>query len=173
MPDYDFKVILLGDPSTEKEEFVKRYTSRIFREDYKLTVGVDFYITDQEFRGKIVRLQIWSFVGEERFRRFLHQYCKGANGAIIMYDITNRLSLKHLPDWIQIIREHARNTPILLVGNNLDLEKSREVPKEEGILTAKKYNLSMCVELSSKTGQNVEKTFAILTKILIDRLKPI
>jgi len=170
MASYDLtlKVLLLGDPSTGKEDFVNRYISRIFQEDLNLTVGVDFYTKDQEFRGKIVKLQIWNFGREPRFRFLLHQYCKGANGAIIMYDITNRLSLNNLPDWTKVIREHAGDIPILLVGNKLDLEKSRSVPKEEGILTAKKYNLSACVELSSKTGQNVEKTFAMLTKILID-----
>lgn len=49
----------------------------------------------------------------------------------------------------------------------LDLKKSRKVPKEEGILTAKKYNLSACVELSSKTGQNVEKIFKDLTRLIL------
>ena len=170
MASYDLtlKVLLLGDPSTGKEEFVNRYISAFFLEDLNLTVGVDFYSKTQEFRGKKVKLHIWNFGGQPRFRFLLHQYCKGANGAIIMYDITNRLSLNHLPDWTQIIREHAGDIPILLVGNNLDLEKYRSVSKEEGILIAKKYNLSACVELSSKTGQNVEKTFAMLTKILID-----
>jgi len=175
MASYDLilKVLLLGDPSTGKDEFVNRYISGLFQMETSLTIGVDFYSKTQEFRGKKVKLWIWNFGGQKRFRFFLHQYCKGANGAIIMYDITNRLSLNHLPDWTQIIREHAGDIPILLVGNKLDLEKPRKVPKEEGILTAKKYNLSACVELSSKTGQNVEKTFAILTKILIDYYKPI
>ena len=170
MANYDLtlKVLLLGDPSTGKEDFVNRYISGIFQDDLNLTVGVDFYSKTQLFRGKKVKLHIWNFGAQPRFRFLLHQYCKGANGAIILYDITNRLSLKRLPDWTQIIRENAGDIPILLVGNKLDLEKSRKVPKEEGILTARKYNLSACVELSTKTGQNVEKTFTILTKILIE-----
>jgi len=166
--DLNFKVLLLGAPSTGKEEFINRYISGYFLEDISLTVGVDFHSKIQEFRGKNVQLQIWNFGVEPRFKFLLHQYCKGAQGAIIMYDITNLKSLDHLPDWTQIIREHAGNIPILLVGNNLDLEKSREVSKEEGILIAKKHNLSGCVELSSKTGKNVERTFEILTEILIE-----
>lgn len=170
MANYDLslKVLLLGDPSTGKEEFANRYISKFFIEDMNLTVGVDFYSKIQEFRGKKVQLQIWNFGSQKRFRFLLHQYCKGANGAIVMYDITKIKSLDNLPDWTQFIREHAGAIPILLVGNKLDLEKSREVSKEEGILTAKKYNLSGCVEMSSKTGQNIEKTFEILTKLLIE-----
>ncbi|NVM17219.1 MAG: GTP-binding protein [Candidatus Lokiarchaeota archaeon] len=168
--DYNLKVLLLGDPSTGKEDFVNRYISRIFQEDLNLPVGVDFYTKDQKFEGKIVKLQIWNFGGEPRFRFLIHQYCKGANGAIIMYDITNLKSLDNIPEWTQIIREHAGDIPILLVGNKLDLEKSRVVSKEEVVLIAKKYNLAAWVELSSKTGQNVEKTFATLTKILIRQI---
>ena len=159
---------MLGDPSTGKEEFVNRYISKFFIEDMNSTVGIDFYSKTQEFRGKEVQLQIWNFGGQERFKFLLQKYCKGANGVIIMYDITNLKSLDHLPDWTQIIREHAGAIPILLAGNKLNLEKSRKISKEEGILTAKKYDLSGCVELSSKTGQNVENTFEILTKVIIE-----
>ncbi|NVM43766.1 MAG: GTP-binding protein [Candidatus Lokiarchaeota archaeon] len=166
--DLNFKVLLLGDPSTGKEEFINRYISEIIHDDLNLTIGVDLYSKIQEFRGKKIQLQIWNFGNQERFKFLLHQYCRGANGAIVMYDITNLKSLDHLPDWTQIIREHAGAIPILLAGNKLDLEKSRKVSKEEGILLAKKYNLSGCVELSSKTGQNVEETFELLTKILIE-----
>ena len=166
--NYILNVLLFGDPSTGKEEFVNRYISKFFLEDNIPTVGVDFYSKIQDFRGKKVQLQIWSFGSQERFRFLLYQYCKCADGTIIMYDITNRLSLKNLPERIQIIREHAGDIPILLVGNKLDLEKSRKVSKEKAIFTTKKYNLSGCVEISSKTRQNVEKTFELLTKILIE-----
>ena len=167
--DYTFKVLLLGDPSSGKEELVNHYISGFFLDDLKLTIGVDFYSKTQEFRGKKVKLQIWDFGDEERFRFLLHQYCKGKDAAMIMYDITNRQSLDHLPEWTQIIREHSGDIPIMLIGNKLDLEKSREVSRDEGILTAKKYNLSAYIEISSKTGKNVEKAFEVITEILIER----
>lgn len=166
--DYTFRVLLLGDPSSGKDEFFNRYLSRFFLEDLGRTIGVDFGFETQEFRGKKVKLQIWNYKVENRFRFILPQICSSANGVIIMYDITSLKSLDHLPDWTQIIRKQAGDIPVLLVGNNLDLEKYREIPKEEGILTTKKHNLSACVELSSKTGKNVENTFAILTKILME-----
>ena len=169
--DFTFRVLLLGDLSTGKEELVDNYTSPYFIDDTKLTIGVDFYSKTQEFRGKKVKLQFWDFGGEERFRFLLHQYCKGKNAAMIMYDITNRLSLDRLPDWTQIIREHAGDIPIMLIGNKLDLEKLRSVTKEDGISIAKKYNLSAYMEMSSKTGQNVEKAFEVITEILFERYK--
>ena len=50
-----------------------------------------------------------------------------------------------------------------------NLEKFRAVSRKEGILAAKKYNLSSFVELSSKTGQNVDKAFEVMTETLIER----
>ena len=167
--DYTYKVMLLGDASVGKTSLTLRYISVFFLEDLKLTIGVDFYSKTTDFNGKKVKLQIWDFGGEERFRFLLSQYCKGANGAFFLYDITKSITLDHLPDWTQIIREHSGDIPIMLVGSKLDLEEFRAVPRDEGITSAKKYNLSTFVELSSKTGQNVEKAFEVMTETLFQK----
>ncbi|MFX1256591.1 MAG: Rab family GTPase [Promethearchaeota archaeon] len=167
--DYTFKVMMLGDASVGKTSLTLRYISGIFVEDLKLTIGVDFYSKIIKIDDKNIKLQIWDFGGEERFRFLLSQYCKGANGAFFLYDITNSITFNHLPDWTQIIREHAGNIPIALVGSKNDLEEFRKVPKHDGIHAFKKYNLASFTELSSKTGQNVENAFKELTNILIKR----
>ncbi len=164
--------MMLGDAAVGKTSLTLRYISGFFLDDLKLTIGVDFYSKTTNFKNKKVKLQIWDFGGEQRFRFLLHQYCKGANAAFFLYDITNRLSLDHLPDWTQIIREHAGDIPIMLIGSKVDLKEFRAVTREEGILAAKKYNLSTFIELSSKTGQNVEKSFDVITEILFDKYKP-
>ncbi len=171
MTDYDFtfKIMMLGDASVGKTSLTIRYISGFFLEDLKLTIGVDFYSKTTNFKGKKVKLQIWDFGGEERFRFLLSQYCKGANAAFFLYDITNSITIDHLPDWTQIIREHAGDIPIMLVGSKLDLEEFRAVPRNEGILAAKKYNLTSFVELSSKTGQNVEEAFNLMTESLFEK----
>lgn len=174
MTDYDYtwKIMMLGDAAVGKTSLTIRYISGFFLEDLKLTIGVDFYSKTTNFKGKKVKLQIWDFGGEERFRFLLHQYCKGANAAFFLYDITNRLTLDHLPDWTQIIREHAGDIPIMLVGSKSDLEQFRTISREEGIIAVKKYNLSSFLELSSKTGQNVERAFDVITETLFERYMP-
>jgi len=173
MASYDatIKIMLLGDKSVEKTSLTIRCISGFFLEDLKLTIGVDFYSKIINIDNKKIKLQIWDFGGEERFRFLLHQYCKGANAAFFLYDITNRLSLDHLldhlPDWTQIIREHAGDIPIILLGAKAHLKEFRAVSKDEGILAEKKYNLSGFLEVSSKTGQNVEKAFEALTRLVL------
>jgi len=166
--DYTFKLMMLGDASVGKTSLTLRYISGYFMQDLKLTLGVDFYSKTTLFNDKKVKLQIWDFGGEERFRFLLSQYSKGANGAFFLYDITNPMSLEHLPEWTQIVRENAGDIPILLIGSKKDLDEFRAVPREDGILAAKKYNLTSFIELSSKTGENVEKAFDVLTEFLFE-----
>lgn len=170
--DYTYKIMMLGDASVGKTSLTIRYISGSFLDDLKLTIGVDFYSKNSIYQDKRVKLQIWDFGGEERFRFLLSQYCKGANGAFFLYDITNSVTLDHLPDWTQIIREHAGDIPIMLIGSKLDLSEYRAVTREDGIRAAKKYNLASFVELSSKTGQNVQKAFEVMTEILFEKYNP-
>ena len=167
--DYTFKVLMLGDASVGKTSLTLRYISGYFTEDLKLTIGVDFYSKILTVSGKKVKLQIWDFGGEERFRFLLSHYCLGANGAFFLYDITNSITLDHLPDWTNVIRDNAGNVPIMLVGSKLDLERFRAINRDDGIQAAKKHNLASFVELSSKTGQNVKEAFETLTEILLKR----
>ncbi len=164
--DFTFKIMMLGDASVGKTSLTIRYISGSFLEDLKLTIGVDFYSKTTSYNNKKVKLQIWDFGGEERFRFLLSQYCKGTNGCFFLYDITNSVTLDHLPDWTQILREYAGDIPIILVGSKLDLAEFRAVAHKDGLNAAKKYNLASFIELSSKTGENVEKGFYEMTKAL-------
>lgn len=117
-----------------------------------------------------VKFQLWDFAGEQRFRFLLPQYCKGANGVFFLYDITKPLTLEHLPEWISIVRQTCGSgIPILLIGSKADLEEYRKVSREKALQALQKYNLTSYLELSSKTGKNVQKSFRKMAKILIER----
>ena len=166
--DYTFKIILLGEPGVEKTALAQRFCFDLFNPSEKLTVGVDFFVKTIELQGKKIKLQIWDVGGDERFKFLMPTYCNGANAAMIIFDITNSKSLNQISELTQIIREKASNIPIMLIGSKLDLKESRELNREEGIEIANKYNLSSYSEISTKTGQNVEKSFETLTEFLIN-----
>lgn len=170
--DFTWKIMMLGEEDSGKNSLTIRYISGFFLDDLKLTIGVDFYSKTTNYNDKKVKLQIWDFGGEERFRFLLHQYCKGANAAFFLYNITNPHSLDNLSDWTQLIREHAGDIPIMLVGTNVDLKDLRAVTREQGIQAAITHNLSGFIEVSSKTGLNVEKLFDVMTEMLFDRYRP-
>ncbi len=169
--DYTFKLLLLGDASVGKTTLTHKYVSGIFLDNPRLTIGVDFLSKKVVIDGKSTRLQIWDFGGEDRFRFLLPTYCKGANGAIFLYDITNSKSLYHLPDWTRIVKLNAGEIPIFLAGSKQDLEAYRTVSLEDGVQAAKENNLAGFMEISSKTGVNVEESFQTITSIMISRAK--
>lgn len=164
--DMTFKILMLGNASVGKTSLSERYITGVFNPDLRLTVGVEFFIKTIEINGKTIKLQIWDMGGEERFRFLLPTYSLGTSGAIFMYDITNMSSLEAHQSWTSIVREKNGNIPIILVGNKVDLESKRAVPRESGIEVAKKAGLSGFVEVSAKEGINVDKTFEILTELM-------
>jgi len=167
--DHTFKIILLGEPGVEKTALAQRFCFDLFNPSEKLTIGVDFYVKTIELQGKKIKLQIWNIGGEERFKFLIPTYCNGANAAMIIFDITNSKSLNQISELTQIVREKVSNIPIMLIGSKLDLKEVRELNREEGIEIVNKYNLSSYSEISTKTGQNVEKSFETLTEFLINQ----
>jgi GTPase SAR1 family protein len=104
----------------------------------------------------------------------MNHYLVGTQGAIIMYDITNINSLNNIPKWIQTIRENkwlqARGEiPIILVGNKSDLSRDRIVSKEEGKLIKEKHGLSLFMEASLKTGEDVDAIFRELANLILSK----
>jgi small GTP-binding protein len=170
-----FKVPIFGDGGVGKTTLTHRYLNGVFKETYQLTIGMDFYIKKLELDGKKISIQIWDFAGEKKFRFLLPGAVMGANGVIFMYDITRYVTFKNLTDWLTVFNEaneiHDQKVEILLVGSKLDLEGVRTVPKEEAIKFAKQNNFLDYIECSSKSGENVEELFAIISKSMVKKQK--
>jgi Ras-related protein Rab-8A len=162
--------LLLGDASVGKTSFTKRYCYNLFNPSERLTIGVDFHVKTIDLQGKKIKLQIWDVGGEERFRFLLPTYCLGANAAFLLYDVTRSPTLDNIEEWTNIVHQKAGNIPITLVGSKIDLaENQRQVPREHGIEVAEKNNMASFAEISSKTGQNVNKTFEVLTELTLEK----
>ena len=169
--DFTFKIVIFGDAGCGKTTLCQRFLTDLFKSDSKMTIGVDFEVKIIEINEKKIKLQIWDFGGEERFRFLLPTYVRGANGALFMYDVTNYSSLAHIDDWLLVIKKEVHHEfPILAVGGKADLE-DREISSEEGINVAKSRDLDGFLECSAKTGENVELTFEALTKIMLQNSK--
>ena len=163
--------MLLGDASVGKTSFSKRYCYNIFNPAERLTIGVDFLVKTIELHDKKVKLQIWDVGGEERFRFLLPTYCLGANAAFLLYDITRPPTLDNIPEWVSIVRQKAGSIPIVLVGSKIDLNSQRQVSRDYGIQISERNNFSGFGEISSKTGQNVNKTFEVLTELTLEKME--
>ncbi|MHA1339829.1 MAG: GTP-binding protein [Promethearchaeota archaeon] len=163
-----FKIVIAGDGGVGKTSLTNKYITGIFNESSQITIGVDFFIKDLEIENiGVVRLQIWDFGGEERFRFILPSYMRGANGILFLYSITDPATLMHFDDWSPLLRTYDQNIPILLAGSKADLVHMRKVPTNEAIDFARSRGCIGFVEVSAKTGLNIEEAFDTLTKIMI------
>ena len=171
MYDLIFKIVIFGDAGCGKTTLNKRFIRDAFLPDSHMTIGVEFETKIIKVDGKRVNLMIWDFGGEERFRSLFPQYIQGAMGGILMYDITDYSSFSHISDWLSVLNETKVNFPILLLGGKLDLEKAREVSINEAKMLADSLGMNNYIECSSKTGENVEKSFEELTRMIIHEMR--
>lgn len=100
--------------------------------------------------------------GQERFRAITAQYYRGALGAILVYDVTNYLTFKHIGQWLEEIRKNGSpDLCVLLVGNKIDLVHLREVTQKEAETFAKANQLSF-IETSALNYVDVDEAFRII-----------
>ncbi|MFX1411280.1 MAG: Rab family GTPase [Promethearchaeota archaeon] len=170
MYDVLFKVVIFGDAGCGKTTLRKRFMTNVFISDSSKTIGVDFEAKVLKMDGLVIKLMIWDFAGEERFRFMFPQYIYGAMGGILMYDITDYSSFSHISDWLSVINGTAQRFPIILLGAKSDLDDYREISWRDGQRVAKLMDLNEFFECSSKTGENVKESFVILTEIMLNRM---
>mmetsp|Transcript_67352 Transcript_67352/g.170887 ORF Transcript_67352/g.170887 Transcript_67352/m.170887 type:complete len:213 (+) Transcript_67352:105-743(+) len=157
--DYLFKVVLIGDSGVGKSNLLTRFTKDEFNLESKSTIGVEFATKSIQTNGKVIKAQIWDTAGQERYRAITSAYYRGAVGALLVYDISKRVTFENLERWLQELRDHAdANIVIMLVGNKGDLKHLRAVGQDEALAFAEKHGLA-CIETSALDSTNVETAF--------------
>ncbi|KAJ3188632.1 GTP-binding nuclear protein gsp1/Ran [Gaertneriomyces sp. JEL0708] len=145
-----FKLVLVGDGGTGKTTFVKRHLTGEFEKKYIATLGVEVHpLTFHTNFGQIC-FNTWDTIQGQ---------C-----AIIMFDVTSRITYKNVPNWHRDLVRVCENIPIVLCGNKVDI-KERKV-KAKAITFHRKKNLQY-YDISAKSNYNFEKPFLWLARKLI------
>jgi len=165
--DYLFKLVLIGDSGVGKSCLLLRFADDNFTDSYISTIGVDFRFRTINIENKTVKLQIWDTAGQERFRTITSAYYRGADGIIMVYDVTSSESFDHVEEWLSEVDRYANeNTSKLLVGNKADLIEEKQVPEDTAQRFAEKLSIPF-LETSAKTATNVDAAFLTMAKELI------
>ncbi|WXG46845.1 MAG: Rab family GTPase [Candidatus Atabeyarchaeum deiterrae] len=164
-----FKIIIVGEGGVGKTSLVKRHVDESFKEDMKMTIGVDLSVKRMRVNDEERMLQIWDLGGQPHFKSVADLYFKGAHGMMSVFDVTRRASMDRLVDWIDRVYATVGQIPMVVVGNKVDLRNPGEgiagVSKEEGREFATRYQ-SPYLETSAKDGSGVDAAFQDLVSTL-------
>jgi len=168
--DYTFKIVLLGDPSVGKTSLAKRYVDNMFRIDYIMTIGMDVRSKIIHVHDKLVKLVIWDLGGQSMFKDVRETYCKGAKGAILVFDLTRQETFMTLHEWLQTLWKIAGKLPLAICANKFDLKSIRTISRERA-LDIVRFSGAEYFETSAKTGENVAKAFLFITETILKDIK--
>ncbi|OMJ65892.1 hypothetical protein SteCoe_37461 [Stentor coeruleus] len=156
---YLFKFILVGDAGVGKSNILSQFIQNRFRNEYDLTVGVEFGSKIVNIEDETIKLQIWDTAGQSSFKNITRGCFRNMICAFLVYNTASRDSFTNIPAWLSELRELGNNNMvIILVGNKIDQEEKRVVSTEEGILLAEQNNLFF-IETSAQARRNIDETF--------------
>jgi len=147
-----------------------RFTDDSFDDHIQSTIGVDFKVKHLDVASKRIKLTIWDTAGQERFRTLTSSYYRGAQGVVLVYDVTRRDSFENLEQWLKEVKMYSPNNGEgvvkLLVGNKVDLERS--VGRGEAEDWARSQGM-LFLEASAKAKTGIRQCFMeVVNKIVED-----
>jgi GTP-binding nuclear protein Ran len=161
---YTFKVVLVGDAGVGKTALIKRHQTGDFVKKYTPTKGVEsntlsFYTTAGE-----VRLNILDTAGQEKYTNSIDMCYKTADAAIIMFDVTSKVTYLSAMEWYKETVNKCADIPTMLVGNKVDCKGRKVKPKD---IDTSVFGVVYC-DISAKSTYNFEKPFLYLIRQLMN-----
>ena len=163
----NFKVVLLGEGCVGKTSLASMYVRGTFNAEHRTTLQASFQEKRLNIGGRRVKLAIWDTAGQERFHALGPIYYRDANGALLVYDITDTESFLKVKNWVKELRTMLGQDVVLTIAaNKSDLERDRQVDEADAERYADSVGASH-IHTSAKADRNVNEVFLDLTKRMI------
>ncbi|XP_063093119.1 ras-related protein Rab-17 isoform X1 [Cavia porcellus] len=163
------KLVLLGSGSVGKSSLVLRYVKGDFKSVLP-TVGCAFFTKVVAVGNVALKLEIWDTAGQEKYHSVCHLYFRGAQVAMLVYDVTRKESFLRAQQWLEDLEKELQPGEIVvaLVGNKTDLEEKRQVTLQEGKEFAESRGL-LFMETSARLNHQVSEIFSAVAQELLQR----
>ena len=169
--DYKLKVVVVGDSGVGKTNLIKRFVTNTFSANSKATVGVEFISKSYRINDQVFKIEIWDTAGQERYKSITAAYYKGAKGALIVYDTTQKTSFENIDKWMSEIKEKSsKDMKLMIIGNKIDLKDERQVETDEALAKAQILEAPI-METSALDATNVKEAFYDVLKEMYKEVK--
>merc|ERR1711998_329095 len=164
----NFKLVLLGEGRVGKTSTVLRYVHDKFDDRTQATIQASFLNKRLSVAGAQVNIAIWDTAGQERFHALGPIYYRDADGALLVYDITDVDSFTKVKQWVKELRKMVGpNIQISVAGNKIDLPKTSRVVSDDEVQAFCTQVGGVHHATSAKTGKGINEMFLdITTRIL-------
>ena len=164
-----FKILTIGESNVGKTSILRRFVENKFSKIHLSTIGIDYRTKSLHVYGKDIKLKIWDTAGQERYHNITSQIYKGADGIMLVYDVTEETSFIKIKDWMEQIITNigGDEISIVLLGNKCDVEE-RAITKERGQEMADSLKV-FYYETSALNGMGINDAFEGLTKEIMKK----
>lgn len=170
---YKYKMVVLGHYFVGKSSIVLKFAKDEFNPCEESTIGASFISKTIPCGENTVKYEIWDTAGQERYYSLIPMYYRGAQVALIIYDVTSQESFDTAKNWVEELKYDKPSEFLkVIVANKIDLKDEAVVTKEVGKEYATRENL-LFYEVSAKTGEGISKLFSEIASILPKEQPPI
>ncbi len=166
----EIRILLFGNSGVGKTAIFNRFNKNKFDSLYTSSIGIDFQTRILQHKNKQYSLHLFDTAGEERFRSLTSSYFHMAEYFILVFDLTNKISLNAIPEWLDLLKENVEKPKFMVLGNKCDLERNQISDEEiNDVLEGKdnfKINGENFMKVSAKSGKNVVEAFYYLLELI-------
>lgn len=152
----DYNLALLGEIGVGKSALTVKYITRRFIMEYDPDIE-DTYTKQEDLDGSEMSVHIMDTCDKENSDQ--NRYLRWADAYIIVYSITDRSSFERARTYLQVVKTNTKDLPVALVGNKIDLERYRQVSKEEGNSLAGEFDCLFYETTAAEEFEYVEDVF--------------
>lgn len=166
-PTRKLKIVLLGEGRVGKTSILLRYIKGEYNDRQVSTLQASYLDKKMVIENTKVQLSIWDTAGQERFHALGPIYYRDADGAVLVYDITDEESFQKVRTWVRELRRIVGDEiSITIAGNKSDLQRTRKVQEQQALDYAASVGATH-FNTSAKLNRGLEDVFVDLTKRML------
>lgn len=174
---FSLKIVLVGESKVGKTTLLNSLAKEgLPCKGYSVIIEIPVFLEGTIYHSSIVG-RIYDLRSQRYFPHLHSIYYNRADGAILVFDISDKKSLEGLKKWKKLVWGVAGEIPLLLCGNKADLrqENRGEITSKEAITLAEEFSMECLrvpyIELSA-SNHTIELSTQNNYKELLEQMNP-